>query len=122
VRHFNARDFGTLRDLLVEDAKLELVGRAHVRGARGVGSYFDNYDRITGWRLARGLVEGRPAVLRFDGLASHSGPESIRPVDSRPTFFVLVKWRNGHIAAIRDYRYARHVMELARVTMSADVG
>lgn len=115
VRHFNARDFSALRDLLVDDAKLELVGRAHARGVRGVGSYFDNYDRITGWRMACGLVEGRPAVLGFEGLGSDSGSESIPPADLCPTFFVLVSWKSSQITAIRDYRYARHVMELARV-------
>jgi RNA polymerase sigma-70 factor (ECF subfamily) len=119
VRHFNARDFDALRDLLVDDAKLELVGRTHVRGAQGVGSYFDNYDRLTGWRMAVGMVDDRPAILGFDDVGPDSGPASIPPLDARPTFFVLVSWQNGRISAIRDYRYARHVMQLARITMAA---
>jgi RNA polymerase sigma-70 factor (ECF subfamily) len=117
VTHFNARNFNALRDLLVDDAKLELVGRTHVRGAQGVGSYFDNYDRLTGWRMAIGMVDDRPAVLGFDDVGPDAGPDSIPPADPRPAFFVLVSWRNGQISAIRDYRYARHVMELARITL-----
>jgi len=118
VRHFNARDFGALRDLLIDDAKLELVGRTHARGAQGVGSYYDNYARITGWRTEVGLVDGRPAILGFDSPTSGTGPDSVPAPGARPTFFVLVTWRNGQIAAIRDYRYARHVMELARVEVA----
>ncbi len=114
VDRFNARDFDSLRDLLVDDAKLELVGRSYVRGARGVGAYFANYERIGGWRMAVGLVDGRPAVLGFDGLDSPPDPDV--PPDGKhcPTFFVMIQWRGRQIASIRDYRYARHVTELAQ--------
>jgi len=111
VDRFNARDFDALRNLLVDDARLELVGRSHVRGARSVGSYFANYERLEGWRMEVGLVDGRLAVLGFDSPAD-AGAAAAPP---RPTFFILIQWRRDAIASIRDFRYARHVIDLAHV-------
>ena len=104
VAHFNGRDFDALRDMLAEDARLELVGRLSSRGKSAVGSYYSNYERLTGWRVEAGFVDGRPALLGFD-VPGESG---------EPTFFILIGWRDGHVLSIRDYRYARHTVELAR--------
>jgi RNA polymerase sigma-70 factor (ECF subfamily) len=114
VEHFNARDFDTLRDLLVDDAKLELVGRTNVRGASGVGDYFSNYDRLTDWRMEAGRVDGRPAVLGYERICVTADADPEPKPRPRPAFFVLIGWRDGRISSIRDYRYARHVAELAR--------
>ena len=114
VEQFNARDFDTLRDMLVDDAKLELVGRTSVRGASGVGSYFSNYDRLTDWRMEVGRVDGRPAVLGYETVHVTADADTEPKPTPRPAFFVLIGWRDGRISSIRDYRYARHVTELAR--------
>ncbi len=106
VEHFNARDFDALRTMLAEDARLELVGRLAARGAPAVGSYFSNYERLEGWRVEMGTVDDRPALLGFDG-------DNARSPGARPTFFILVEWVGDRIQRIRDYRYARHVTELA---------
>lgn len=106
--HFNGRDFDSLRDLLADDARLELVGRMSARGKSAVGSYYTRYDALEGWRVEYGTVDGRPALLGFDALGD-------RGAAGDPTFFILVEWRDGQVRGIRDYRYARHTMELARL-------
>ena len=111
VTHFNGRDFDALRDLLAEDARLELVGRVSSRGKAAVGSYYSNYERLTGWRVEAGFVDGRPALLGFDAVLD---PASAGP--AAPDFFILLQWRDGRILGIRDYRYARHTTALARFT------
>ncbi len=118
VTHFNGRNFDALRDLLADDARLELVGRMSQRGKTEVGRYYSNYERLTGWRVEVGFVDGRPALVGFD-----ASPEiTIKGKgtrDERPTFFILIQWRDGRIHGIRDYRYARHTIELARVVRAA---
>src|SRR4029453_15281155 len=63
VALFNARDFDTLRAMLAEDVRLELVGMTERSGAADVGAYFTNYERLAGMRLEPGIVDGRPAIL-----------------------------------------------------------
>ena len=113
VEHFNGRDFDALRDLLAEDARLELVGRMSARGKSAVGSYYSNYERLTGWRVEAGFVDGRPALLGYDALPSRAAAYE-RDAGERPSFFILIEWRDGQVRGIRDYRYARHTVELAR--------
>ncbi len=106
--HFNAREFDALRDLLADDARLELVGRLSRRGKHEVGSYYTRYEALTGWRVESGSVDGRPALLGFE---SDDASTELAP---RPAFFILVQFRDGQVHAVRDYRYARHTTELAR--------
>jgi RNA polymerase sigma-70 factor, ECF subfamily len=113
VTHFNGRDFDALRDLLADDARLELVGRMSARGKSAVGSYYSNYERLTGWRVEAGFVDGRPALIGYDSMQARGALEE-GTADQRPTFFILVQWRDGQVQGIRDYRYARHTVELAR--------
>ena len=98
AERFNSHDFDGLRDMLAEDVRLELVGRFQARGAQPTGQYYTNYSKAPDCRLHPGTVEGRPALLASD-----------RP-DEAPGYFILLEWNGDDIAAIRDYRYARHVM------------
>jgi RNA polymerase sigma-70 factor (ECF subfamily) len=103
---FNARDFDALRALLAEDVRLDLVNRTRLAGRKDVGVYFTRYDEAPfGWRMAAGLAEGRPAILVSD--------------PSDPTgairWVVLLDWKAGEIAAIRDFFYADYVMESVTV-------
>ena len=109
VGHFNDRNFDALRELLASDARLELVGRTSALGAKAVGNYFGNYARLDGWRVERGTVDGRAAILGFDNEVA--GADA---VEGRPTFFILIEWRAGKIQSIRDYRYARYTTDLAQ--------
>ena len=101
VDRFNARDFDAIRDMLAEEVRLELVNRTRMKGRREVANYVDNYSRVRDWRLVPGLVEGRAAVIVFD------------PQDSsgRPSYFILLEWLDEEIAGIRDFRYARYVID-----------
>jgi RNA polymerase sigma-70 factor (ECF subfamily) len=98
---FNARDFDALRALLSEDVRLDLANRARLDGRKDVSVYFTRYDAISGWHVAPGLAEGRPALLVSD------------PDDQTAAvrYVVLLDWRDGEIAKIRDFFYAHYVME-----------
>src|SRR5205085_10053487 len=69
VDHFNARDFDAIRAMIADDVRLELVSRTRLNGKAEVSRYFGNYSKVSDWRLAPGLVEGRPAILVFDPAA-----------------------------------------------------
>jgi RNA polymerase sigma-70 factor (ECF subfamily) len=109
IDRFNARDFDTVRDMLANEVRLELVSRARESGRVEVGRYYGNYEKLKDWRLALGTVEGRPAVLAFD-------PESL---SGRPIYFVLLRWDGGKLIEIRDFRYARYVTEGAEFVILA---
>ena len=46
VERFNARDFDTVRSMLADDVKLDLVNRLRLSGRTEVGAYFTNYGRV----------------------------------------------------------------------------
>ncbi len=101
IDRFNARDFDALRNMLSAEVKLDLVSRVERRGKEDVGEYFSNYSKVFDWRLARGVIEDKDAIFVFiDGAAS-------------PSYFVLIEWQGEKIAKIRDFRYARYVMDSA---------
>ena len=105
IDRFNARDFDAVRDMLAEEVRLELVARTRLNGRKQVATYFGNYSRVQDWHLAPGLVENRPAILVRD------------PNDptARPTYFILLVWQDGRLAAIRDFRHARYVADGAKL-------
>ncbi|SDC71602.1 RNA polymerase, sigma subunit, ECF family [Massilia sp. PDC64] len=93
---FNARDFDALREMLAADVRLDLVNRLRLQG-RAVGEYFTRYGQAPGWKAWAGIVEGRPAVLiRSDG---------------QPDYFAVLAWSDGRVATIRDFLFARYVMD-----------
>jgi RNA polymerase sigma-70 factor (ECF subfamily) len=98
---FNARDFDALRALLAADVRLDLVNRVKLAGAKDVSVYFNRYDQNTGWWFAPGLAEGRQALLASDP------DDPARQV----TYVVLLDWKDGEIAAIRDFRFAPYVVD-----------
>lgn len=101
VARFNARDFDALRAQLADEVKVEVVNRTRLSGRGEVGRYFGNYSQTSDWHLAPGLVDGRPAVLVHDP-DQPSGP---------PIYFMLLDWADGRLLEIRDFRYARYVVE-----------
>jgi RNA polymerase sigma-70 factor (ECF subfamily) len=107
VARFNARDFDALRDMLAEDVQVELVTKTRLRGRADVaGRYFGNYARADDWHLEPGFVDRRPALIVRDP----------RDATRRPAYFMLLRWTDAGVAAIRDFRHAPYVIEGAEVT------
>ncbi len=105
ISKFNNREFDLLRDTLAADVRLDLVGRHQAKGKAGVGNYFSNYEKIDNWHMAPGLIDDRVVAVVF--VADE--------VKSAPAYFVLLEWTTAGLLLIRDFRYARYVMESARV-------
>jgi RNA polymerase sigma-70 factor (ECF subfamily) len=101
VDRFNARDFDAIRDMIADDVRLDLVGKTRLNGKAEVSRYFGNYSKVHDWRLAPGLVEGRPAILVFD-------PDKR---SARPAYFMLLQWSSDKVATIRDFRHASYVAD-----------
>jgi RNA polymerase sigma-70 factor (ECF subfamily) len=101
VSHFNARDFDAIRSMIAEDVRLDLVNKTRMNGKAEVSRYFGNYAKAGDWHLVPGLVERRPAILVFDPNVS----------GAQPTYFMLLGWHDDKVAAIRDFRHARYVIE-----------
>jgi RNA polymerase sigma-70 factor (ECF subfamily) len=104
VALFNARDWDGLRALIGEECKLDLVAKAARRG-KEVGQYFGQYAKLQ-IRLARGTVEGRPALLAFAAGAD------------RPSYFLFLEWDGNQVAFIRDYRYVDYIGESLDYTLA----
>jgi RNA polymerase sigma-70 factor (ECF subfamily) len=105
VERFTAQDFEAVRAMLADDVRLDLVNRLQLQGRTEVGEYFHRYAAAGGWRFIPGMVEGRPAMLALDV----TEPEGL------PAFFILLEWADGAVVSIRDFLFARYVMDGADV-------
>lgn len=100
VERFNARDFDALRNLLSEEVRLDLVGRAQLAGRKGVSQYFGRYEATPACRLALGCAEDRIVLLASD------------PAISGDVAYVIeLGWDGDRLVKIRDFRYGAYVME-----------
>ncbi|MGN6316943.1 sigma-70 family RNA polymerase sigma factor [Trinickia sp.] len=100
VERFNARDFDALRNLLSEEVRLDLVGRAQYAGRKGVSQYFGRYEANTACRLALGYAEDRIVLLASD-----------RAIGNDVGYVIELGWGGDRLVAIRDFRYGMYVME-----------
>jgi RNA polymerase sigma-70 factor (ECF subfamily) len=107
IDRFNARDFDAVRDMLADEARLDLVNRRPLAHRPEIDKYFGNYARVDDWHFVAGFVDGRPAALALDR-HEPEGP---------PIYFILLEWADGKLAVIRDFRYARYIVEGATITM-----
>ena len=101
VHLFQSGDFDTIRAMLADDVKLELVNRLHWEGREKIAPYFTRYAQEKKWRFNFGAVEGQPAMLVFDAAGDME----------KPAHFVLINWAENQIAEIRDYLFAPYVLE-----------
>ncbi|MEO8609103.1 MAG: sigma-70 family RNA polymerase sigma factor [Chloroflexota bacterium] len=102
VDRFNARDFDSLRMMLADEVRLELVGRTKLKGAAAIAdNYFHKYSETFTWRYVAALVEDRPAIVAYD----------VDQQSTEPVFFILLTWEDGLVADIHDFHYARYLMQ-----------
>lgn len=108
IEYFNTRNFDAVRELLANEVRLDLVSRLQWSGKHQVSNYVSNYSTRFDWHLGIGLVEGRPAVIATDPAGS----------PDKPLYFILLEWTGDQVLKIRDFRYARYVMEGADVRVA----
>jgi RNA polymerase sigma factor (sigma-70 family) len=94
---FNARDWDAVRDMLIDDVRLDVVGMTQRRGRKDVGVYFHNYNARTSWRMIPARLEGR------EGLAV------LAPDSERPSNFVELIVQGDRIAGIRDFHHVAYL-------------
>jgi RNA polymerase sigma-70 factor, ECF subfamily len=108
IDRFNARDFDAIRDMLADEVKLDLVNQERRFGKPAVSGYVANYSIRYDWNLTLGLVDGRPAIV-----VSKPGDTS-----GKIDYFILLEWAGDRVIDIRDFRYARYVMESVDVIIT----
>ena len=102
---FNAHDWPSLRALLAQESRLEVVSRVHHERAVDAG-YYDRYAaylETEELRAEAGLVDGVGVIAIF------SPPHS-----PRPAYFILLEYSGDRISLIRDFRYVPYIAKDAR--------
>jgi RNA polymerase sigma factor (sigma-70 family) len=109
VALFNAQNWEGLRALLADDVRLHQSTYPARIGATDVGMFFGIYAKFEGVRLAPAWVEGREVIAVFENVAG-----------AKPSYFMWLEWRDGRISFIRDYRYARYIVNDAELALATD--
>ena len=109
VALFNAQNWDGLRALLAGDVRLHQSTYPVRVGAADVGMFFTIYAKFEGVRFAPAWVEGREVIAVFENAA-----------DPKPSYFMWLEWRDGRISFIRDYRYARYIVNDADLMLAVD--
>ncbi|WP_299481719.1 sigma-70 family RNA polymerase sigma factor [uncultured Roseibium sp.] len=97
VSLFMSRDFVAVKDLLLEDVRLDLVAKVKKRGKSEVSHYFANYADMHDLDLTAGCVEGRSAIKVTDA----SGGD----------YLIILTWKSNGVASIQDFHFARYVLQ-----------
>jgi RNA polymerase sigma-70 factor (ECF subfamily) len=95
---FNARDWDSVRALLAEDVRLDLVSRVQRAGKRNVGNYFSNYDRLEDWYLAPAWLDGREVIAVYRDREA-----------GQASYFIELALTERGIVEIRDFRYVPYI-------------
>src|ERR1700723_2097293 len=66
VEGFKIGDFDTVRAMLADDVKLDLVAKLRKQGKSEGGEYYAAYAAAKRWAYAAGVVDGRAAMLVYD--------------------------------------------------------
>jgi RNA polymerase sigma-70 factor (ECF subfamily) len=101
VEGFKIGDFDTVRAMLADDVKLDLVAKLRKQGKSEVGEYFAAYAAAKQWAYAAGVVDGRTAMLVYDREISLG----------TPAYFVALDFDGDRVVSIHDFLYARYAMD-----------
>jgi RNA polymerase sigma factor (sigma-70 family) len=97
---FNNRDWNGLKALLAEEVRVVQHAKVIRVGRESAGATFlGAYSRLADWRLEPARAEGQDIMAVFD------------PATQALIYVTRAIWREGRIAEIHDYRYARYVLE-----------
>jgi RNA polymerase sigma factor (sigma-70 family) len=109
VALFNRRDWDGLRALLADDVRLVQSTYPLRAGAADVGMFFGIYSRSAPVRLAPAWLDGREVIAVYED-----------PQVAKPGYLMWLEWRDGRISFIRDYKYARYVIDDAELVLASD--
>jgi RNA polymerase sigma-70 factor (ECF subfamily) len=101
VDSFKTGDFDTVRAMLAEDVKLDLVGKFQKQGKSKVSDYYGAYAAARRWAFSACTVDGYPAMLVYDREVSLE----------EPAYFVALTFEGDKVSSIHDFLYARYAME-----------
>jgi RNA polymerase sigma-70 factor (ECF subfamily) len=101
VEGFKTGDFDTVRAMLADDVKLDLVAKLRKQGKSEVGGYYAAYSAAKQWAFAAGVVDGRAAMLVYDRDVSLE----------TPAYFVALDFDGDRLVSIHDFLYARYAMD-----------
>ena len=101
VEGFKIGDFDTVRAMLADDVKLDLVAKLRRQGKSEVGEYYTAYAAAKQWAYAAGVVDGRPAMVVYDRNVSLE----------TPAYFVALDFVGDRVVSVHDFLYARYAMD-----------
>jgi len=101
VEGFKIGDFDTVRAMLADDVKLDLVAKLRKEGKNEVREYYAAYAAAKQWAYAAGVVDGRAAMLVYDREISLA----------TPAYFVVLEFDRDRVISIHDFLYARYAMD-----------
>ena len=101
VEGFKIGDFDTVRAMLADDVKLDLVAKLRKQGKSEVREYYAAYAAAKRWAYAAGVVDGRAAMLVYDREISLE----------TPAYFVALDFDGDRLVSIHDFLYARYAMD-----------
>jgi len=94
-----------VRAMLAEDVRLDLVARLKRQGKGEVGEYLGRYAATRQWAFGAAVIDGQAGMLVYDRDVSLS----------TPAYFVALAFDADRVVAIRDYLFARYVLDGAEV-------
>ena len=101
VEGFKIGDFDTVRAMLADDVKLDLVAKLRRQGKSEVGQYYAAYAAAKQWAYAAGVVDGRAAMLVYDREVS---------LDT-PAYFVALDFDGDRVVSMDDFLFARYALD-----------
>ena len=101
VEGFKIGDFDTVRAMLADDVRLDLVAKMRKQGKSEVREYYAAYAAAKQWAYAAGVVDGRAAMLVYDREVSLA----------EVAYFVALNFEGDQVVSIHDFLYARYAMD-----------